>query len=291
MNAVEVTGLKKSYARGFWLTRVPTLKGINFQIPKGKITGFLGSNGSGKTTTIKCILDLVRFEAGSIKILGMDSQDPAARRRIGFLPERPYFYEYLTGREFLRFYGQLAMEESRPALNQRIEEVLKKIDLVHAGDKYLRTYSKGMLQRIGLGQAVLHRPELLILDEPMSGLDPDGRAIISNLIREIADSGTTVFFSTHLLPDVENLCERLLILRNGEVAYDGTKKDLLQTLKSDYVVRFFHDNREQELRLPDLSQAQKMVDQLRAENKAILELRPDRPSLEVVYMSFAKDKA
>ena len=167
---LSVRNLKKSYRKGAFGKPVNALKGVSFDVQAGSITGFLGANGAGKTTTIKCLLGLSLPDSGEVRFFGSPELTADSKRRIGFLPERPYFYEYLTGREFLKFYGQLSARISSSELNQRIDNLLKRVGLQFAGDRQLRGYSKGMLQRVGIAQALVHRPDFIILDEPMTGL-------------------------------------------------------------------------------------------------------------------------
>jgi ABC-2 type transport system ATP-binding protein len=217
MAAIEITGLEKTYSVGFWRKRPKiALRPLNLAVEDGEIFGFLGPNGAGKTTTLKILMGLVLPSAGSAKILGKDLDDPSMKAQIGFLPEQPYFYDYLTGRELLRYYGRLSGVES-PQLDGKVEAVLERVGLKDAGNVQLRKYSKGMLQRAGIAQAILHNPRVVFLDEPMSGLDPMGRREVRNLIEELKSEGKTVFFSTHILSDAEALCDRVAIIHLGEL--------------------------------------------------------------------------
>lgn len=228
-NVLEVRDLKKTFKSGFIPRPVNVLKGVNFSLPKGSVTGFLGANGAGKTTSIKCILQLIFPDSGSIHFFDGQKLSMDVLKRIGFLPERPYFYSYLTGREFLNFYGKLSGAfSSRNDMAERISQLLKRVGLEYAGDRLLKDFSKGMLQRIGIAQSLIHRPDLVIFDEPQSGLDPDGRIEVANIIRETAKEGTTVFFSSHLLPDAEKLCDRLIVMKQGTICYEGATHELLR---------------------------------------------------------------
>ena len=239
MEIISVENLKKSfYLSDIFASNKPieVLKGISFQVEEGKVTGFLGANGVGKTTTLKCLFNLIKPTSGSYSFFDQGPLTISTRQKIGFLPERPYFYEFLTGQEFLKFYGTFNWSSKLGNLNKAIDHVLKQVNLESARKTPLRSYSKGMLQRIGFAQAIIHKPELIVLDEPMAGLDPDGRAIIRNLIKGVAQT-KTVFFSSHLLHDVENLCENLVILNRGVVAYQGSMHNLLKDLESGYEVQ------------------------------------------------------
>jgi ABC-2 type transport system ATP-binding protein len=223
---VRVEGLVKDFRPGFGVRRKRVLDGIGFSVERGEIFGFVGPNGAGKTTTLKILLGLIRPSAGRAQVLGHDVGETAFRRHIGFLPENPYFHEFLTGREFLRFYARLA-GVGRGQREPRIELLLSWVGLSHAGDARLRTYSKGMLQRLGIAQALVHDPTLVFLDEPMSGLDPLGRRDIRDLILRLRDEGKTVFMNTHILHDVEMLCDRVAILVSGKIRFEGRIEEFL----------------------------------------------------------------
>lgn len=223
MNALEIVHLNKTYKKGF--AKVPVLNDLSFSVPKGKISGFIGANGAGKTTLIKCALGFAKFDAGHIKYFGEEGLTNALKKRIGFLPERPYFYEFLTGEEQLKFFASLS---GVAVPQERIDQLIKLMDLTHARHRRMSSYSKGMMQKIGIAQALIHNPELIILDEPMSGLDPDGRMNISRLIQEIAAQGTAVFFSSHLLFDAERLCDRVIVINGGRTFFEGDVRELLK---------------------------------------------------------------
>ena len=217
---IEIENLAMDFRVGFWRKRsVPVLKGISLSVKQGEIFGFLGHNGAGKTTTLKILMRIIYPTAGQVTILGRPLEDVAMRQHIGYLPETPYFYDYLTGTELLEYFGKLHhMDAAHRA--KRIPEVLEMVGLAKDAKLQLRKFSKGMLQRIGIAQAILHNPEVVFMDEPMSGLDPIGRREVRDIIVSLRDQGKTVFFSTHILSDVEVLCDRVAILRNGErVAY------------------------------------------------------------------------
>lgn len=220
MDVLRVQGLNKTFPGGLFEKPHRVLKDLQFGLPEGQTTGFVGSNGAGKTTTIKCLFDFVHPDSGEILFFGEKLSRPL-KNRIGYLPERPYLYEFLTGEEFLRLHWRLCYGGDREGFAARRDEVLAKVGLMEARARSLRTYSKGMLQRIGIAQAVLTRPELLILDEPMSGLDPDGRALVKDILREEQKRGVSIFFSSHLLSDMEELCSRIVIIDRGEILYDG----------------------------------------------------------------------
>jgi ABC-2 type transport system ATP-binding protein len=217
----------KDFRPGFGLRRKRVLDGISFSVRRGEIFGFVGPNGAGKTTTLKILLGLIYASSGDAAILGHRVRETAFRREIGFLPENPYFYDFLTGREILHFYARLS-GVSRESRARRVDELLERVSLVHAADARLRTYSKGMLQRIGIAQALVHEPQVVFLDEPMSGLDPIGRKEIRDLILRLHAEGKTIFMNTHILTDVEMLCDRVAIIVKGRIRYEGPIEDFLE---------------------------------------------------------------
>ncbi|MBO0911435.1 MAG: ABC transporter ATP-binding protein [Acidobacteria bacterium] len=226
MPAIEILGLEKTYQVGFWRKRPKrALEPLHLAVETGEIFGFLGPNGAGKTTTLKLLMGLVLPTAGTARILGMELDDPRMKAQIGFLPEQPYFYDYLTGRELLNYYGRLSGVDGKE-LPPRIDRVLEEVQLRESANLQLRNFSKGMLQRLGIAQAILHDPKVIFLDEPMSGLDPMGRREVRNLIEEWNAQGKTIFFSTHLLSDAEALCDRVAILDQGQLRGVGRIADL-----------------------------------------------------------------
>lgn len=220
MALLEVRKLNKTFKGGLFEKDRQVLHDVTFSLPEGQTSGFVGSNGAGKTTTIKCIFDFIRPDSGEILFFGKPLSSES-KTRIGYLPERPYLYEFLTGMEFLRLHWNLCYGSSTQDFYERSQEALRKVDLLAAKDRRLRTYSKGMLQRVGIAQAILTRPDLLILDEPMSGLDPDGRAMVKDILREEQKRGVSLFFSSHLLQDMEELCSHLVVINRGQILYDG----------------------------------------------------------------------
>jgi ABC-2 type transport system ATP-binding protein len=224
---IRVERLKKEFRQGFFMRRVLAVKDISFQVDRGDIFGFLGPNGAGKTTTIKMLTGLISPSAGRAELFGDAVPSRRALGRIGFLPENPYVYPYLTPSEFVVLCGRLSGLGARAA-RDRTRQVLEQVGVAYAADRPVRRLSKGMLQRTGLAAALVADPELLILDEPMSGLDPIGRKEVRDLIVDERRRGRTIFFSTHILNDVESLCDRVAILRKGEVVVSGRIADLLR---------------------------------------------------------------
>jgi ABC-2 type transport system ATP-binding protein len=226
--ALEIVGLDKSYRVGHLRgSRRLVLQDLHLQVPRGEIFGYLGPNGSGKTTTLKVLMGLIYPDAGSIQVLGLAHEDRSWRYRVGFLPEQPYLYDYLTAREYLDYVGRL-FGMPPGARRERSRELLSRLGLERAAGVPLRRFSKGMVQRAGLAQALMNDPEFIILDEPMSGLDPIGRRLVSDLILEFKKGGKTVLFSTHILSDAEALCDRVAVLRQGRLRDVGRLSDILR---------------------------------------------------------------
>lgn len=226
MHAIEIHGLSKDYPVGFWKKQKrAALKSLNLTVEAGETFGFLGPNGAGKSTTLKLLMGIIYPTAGSATILGASIHDAEIKRKIGFLPEQPYFYDYLSAPELLDYYAQLS---GVPAVGreQRIAGLLERVGLGDVGKLQLRKFSKGMLQRVGIAQAIIHDPEVIFLDEPMSGLDPVGRYEIRELIQGLKDNGKTIFFSTHILSDAEALCDRVAVIHKGELRGVGVVNDL-----------------------------------------------------------------
>jgi len=218
--------LAKTFALGFFRKKVHAIRDVSFEVEPGQIFGLLGPNGAGKTTTIKVLLGLIRPSSGEAELLGRKVGDLEAKRRLGYLPESPYFYDYLTGRELLVFMAKLHVM-SRKEARRRASKLLEQVGLDHAADMALRRYSKGMLQRVGIGQALINDPELVILDEPLTGLDPLGRKDLRTLIADLREQGKTVVLSSHILSDVELLADRVAILVKGRTVDTGPLHELL----------------------------------------------------------------
>jgi ABC-2 type transport system ATP-binding protein len=225
--AIEIDNLTKDYETGFWRKRrTRALDGLSLTVEQGQIFGFLGANGAGKTTTLKLLMRLIYPTAGTARILNRDIGDVAMHARIGYLPENPYFYDYLTAREFLNYCGEL-FGLTRVTREHRTKELLTRVNLEAQGwDRQMRKFSKGMLQRVGLAQALINDPEIVFLDEPMSGLDPVGRREVRDLIASLRTQGKTVFMCSHILSDIEVLCDSVAILKRGRLAQAGPLAEL-----------------------------------------------------------------
>jgi ABC-2 type transport system ATP-binding protein len=227
MPIIEIENLTKDYEVGFWRKRkLRALEGLSLSIDAGEIFGFLGANGAGKTTTLKLLMRLIYPTEGHARILGHDISNVAMHHRIGYLPENPYFYDYLTAREFLEYCGEL-FGQTRSGRGRRTESLLARVRLDEKSwNTQLRKFSKGMLQRVGLAQTLINDPEVVFLDEPMSGLDPVGRREVRDLIASLRQEGKTVFMCSHILSDIEVLCDRVAILKCGRLAHVGTLDEL-----------------------------------------------------------------
>ena len=234
MPSIETVALEKTYQVGFWRKKMKVaLRPLNLSVSEGEIFGYLGPNGAGKTTTLRLIMGLAAPTGGRFRVLGGEIDDPAIRAQIGFLPEQPYFYDYLTPLELLNYFAALSAVPARDR-TRRIEATLKRVGLQDdAWSTQLRKFSKGMLQRVGLAQAILHEPRLIVLDEPMSGLDPMGRREVRDLIEELNHEGKTIFFSTHILSDAEALCDRVAVINRGELRGVGVVADLIGSVKGN----------------------------------------------------------
>jgi len=223
---VQTEQLSKIFRVGFWGKRVTAVESLNLEVRHGEVFGFLGPNGAGKTTTLKMLMGLIHPTSGHAQLFGRELGDPQTKARLGFLPESPYFYDYLSSREFLGFYGHLFGLWGK-VLDKRVDELLELVGMTHAKDLQLRKFSKGMLQRVGVAQALINDPELVVLDEPMSGLDPIGRKEVRDLILRLKEAGKTVLFSSHILHDAEVLCDRVAMILKGCLVACGKVTDLL----------------------------------------------------------------
>jgi len=231
--AIEIVGLKKTYRSGVRRRSVTALNGLDLCVNRNEIFGFLGPNGAGKTTTLKILLGLLFPTAGSARVLGKPVGDLSVKAKVGFLPENPYFYEYLTCRELLDFYCRL-FSIQKSERGKRIDRLLARVSLDHVANRQVRKLSHGMLQRLGIAQSLINDPEVLFLDEPMAGLDPVGRRTIREMIHELKAEGKTIFFSSHILQDAELLCDHVGILREGRLVNTGTLQEMLTPKLASY---------------------------------------------------------
>lgn len=234
MEVIRTEGLRKEFTTGFMRKKSVAVESLDLAVAEGEIFGFLGPNGAGKTTTIKMLLGLIYPTSGNAWMLGEPITHVEMRKNIGFLPEQPYFYDYLTAEEFLSFYGGL-FDLKQSTLKPKIKELLSLVGLEGKEKVQLRKFSKGMLQRIGIAQALINDPKLVILDEPMSGLDPIGRKEVRDIIIHLKEKGKTVFFSSHILPDVEMICDRVGIIGKGKLLKTGKVDDLIHSMSTKSV--------------------------------------------------------
>jgi ABC-2 type transport system ATP-binding protein len=305
--AIETQNLTKDYPHGFLhLKKKTSLEDLTMQVEDGEVFGFLGPNGAGKSTTIKLLMGIIFPTAGSARILGKPVSDVAMHRDIGYLPEQPYFYDYLTAAEvldyFARFHNFTATERK-----ERVQKMLKKVGLETAGKIQLRKYSKGMLQRVGLAQAILHDPKLVVLDEPMSGLDPVGRREVRDIILELKNNGKTILFSTHILSDAEMLCDRVGVIAGGKLRGVGAPGSIVgvQSLGMEIVFEVSAGGQLAEtirakaaktganyrvtVSEPELYDA---LEQLRASGAKVISITQVKPTLEDFFMELVgKDRA
>ncbi|KJS28484.1 MAG: hypothetical protein VR64_24175 [Desulfatitalea sp. BRH_c12] len=243
---IRVENLSKTYKKGI-KNRNPAVDKLNLQIENGEVFGFLGPNGAGKSTVIKILMNFIRPSSGSVFIDSLPVDDPLTRVAIGYLPENPFFYDHLTAQEILSFGGHAARMK-KVNIPDRIERLLSQLKLSQVKNQPLRTYSKGMVQRIGLALALVHNPKILILDEPMSGLDPLGRRLVADLILDMRRNGQTVFFSSHILSDIEKLCDRVGIINRGRLLYCGPVGEIVNEaggLEQAFIQRIENDDRGQ----------------------------------------------
>ena len=303
MTVIDVQNLTKVYAGELFKPSATALGGISLQVRQGEIFGFLGQNGAGKTTTLKIIMGLNRPTSGAVTLFGKSADDVSVRAQVGYLPEHPYFYDYLTASEFMRLYARLfGLRRFDPA------PLLARVGLEAAAHLRLRRFSKGMLQRVGIAQALINDPALLILDEPMSGLDPIGRRLVRDLILDLKARGKTVFFSSHIISDVETLCDRIAILHRGRICVVGGIDELLSdgphkrvtvsgvsVAARQALAAAGHEATETAEGLTFMASSEEAVwailDHVRKGGGAVVAIVDGRPSLETFFMQTIADKA
>jgi ABC-2 type transport system ATP-binding protein len=305
---IEVSGLRKQYKSSFRKPLITALDGIDFQVGEGELFGLLGPNGAGKTTTVKILLGLTRPTAGSATVCGLPVSDPESRRRVGYLPEGHKIPNYLTARQALSIFGRMSGMDSATIV-QRIPILLDRVRMGQWADVRIKKFSKGMTQRLGLACALIHAPQVLLLDEPTDGVDPVGRREIRDLLREEANGGTTVLLNSHLLSEIELTCDRVAVLRNGKVAAFGSVQELTrqsEAQKTSYkmvatpidesLVAAFREtgagversNGHMVLAVNDVEHLNALVDRLRARGGILSELTPMRSTLEDVFVDLIR---
>ncbi len=299
MKAVECDNIFKQFK--YKGEKIQALKGMNLHIDAGEMYGFLGPNGAGKSTTIKILMDFIRADKGDTKIFGFDSRDVKSRAKIGFLPENPVFMDNLTGREILRFAGKSHGMDG-DEIDKKSNELLERLGLTEAADRAVRKYSKGMIQRIGFAAAIIHEPELLILDEPMSGLDPLGRVLFKDMLKELNEKNTTIFFSSHIIPDIEDICTKIGIIKNGRMynEIDDTELKYYSTESFRIIFRdetslpgeFMEDvvKISEELSSVNVSKSRLdlVLSKMKEENFDIVDIQPQKKDLEDLFVEISE---
>ena len=287
-NVLEVKNLTKSFKRNPWSKPKEVLHNISFALTQGVMTGFLGINGSGKSTTIKCVLDLITPDTGDIRFFG-EELSRNVKKRIGYLPEKPQLYDHLTGQEFLDFAIRLSRNNnsvSNIETQKKIDETLELVDLNQAKNFRLREYSKGMYQRMGLAQAIIRNPELIILDEPMSDLDPAGRSLVKDILKRIqSEKKVSVFISSHLLQDIEDLCPEIVILNEGEMKYTGHTLSFINKLNPKFEITVDNHNEFSTISVDSEEGLQSEIDKLRSQKIKIVTIQ-NQKSLEEAFKNF-----
>ena len=281
---IEFANISKKFQNHFWEKNVLALDSVSFQIKKGDLVGFLGANGAGKTTLIKILMDFSRSSSGEMKFSEEFGNDILKiRSQIGYLPERAYLYQHLTGREFLNYTGAI---NSIPhnELNELIKKWSEKIQIEYALDRQIKGYSKGMQQRLGFISALIHSPKLLILDEPLSGLDPMGRRDFKNILKELNESGITIFFSSHIVSDVEEICNKVIFIEKGKLLYDGDIDSLiLKHSNNDYKIKYVKGSIIETINVTEENK-NSIIAQFLKDDISILEIEKDKPTLEeIIY--------
>ena len=301
---IEVSGLRKQYRSSFGKAKITALDGIDFQVQEGELFGLLGPNGAGKTTTVKILLGLTHATAGTASVCGLPVRDPESRRRVGYLPEGHKIPNYLTARQALSIFGRMSGMSSS-AIAGRVALLLDQVRMTQWADVRIKKFSKGMTQRLGLACALVHGPQVLLLDEPTDGVDPVGRREIRDILRAEADRGTAVLLNSHLLSEIERTCDRVAVLRDGKVAAFGSVDDLTRQAASykmvatpidDSLVATFREtgavvervNGHMVLSVSDLQHLNHLVDTLRSRGGVLSELTPVRSTLEDVFVDLVR---
>ena len=286
---IEFANISKKFQNHFWEKNVLALDNVSFQIRKGDLVGFLGANGAGKTTLIKILMDFSRCSSGELKFSNEFGKDTLnVRSQIGYLPERAYLYQHLTGREFLEYTGTIN-SISKIELKNLIKKWSEKIQIEYALDRKIKGYSKGMQQRLGFISALIHSPKLLILDEPLSGLDPIGRRDFKNILKELNESGITIFFSSHIVSDVEEICNKVIFIEKGKLLYDGDIDSLILKHSNDeYKIKYVKNSVIETINVTEKNK-DSIISQFLNDNINILEIEKDKPTLEeIIYKIKAK---
>ncbi len=288
---ISLKNVNKGFRSGFLSQKKQILFDVSFSVKKGSVVGFIGGNGAGKSTTMKTMLGLIKPDSGNVLYFGGQKYSKNHFKKIGFLPERPQFYKFLSGYEFLIYYGKLSKCFKGAELKQRVLDVLKEVGLFDFKDQLIGSYSKGMNQRVGIAQAILHRPEFIVLDEPLSGLDPDGRFELSQIIvRAATQLGTSILFSSHLLDDTEKICDHIVIIKKGRITFDGSMQNLITSGDEGYLVNYIKNNKNLSLSCDDQKDLTLKIDQLNKEQVKIINVRRKTKTLEEAYVSIINNE-
>ncbi len=283
---ITITGVRKKYRSG--RKKIEALKGVSLTVKKGEVFGLVGPNGAGKTTLIKCLLGLTEFEKGKIQIGELDHKETRAKTITGYLPEEARVYTNLTGRENLLLFASLLKMDANKS-RKRTAELLEFVGLKEAGDSLVRTYSKGMMQRISLAQALLNDPEIVILDEPMSGLDPLGRIMMIDLIKKMKQEGKTILMSTHIIPDVEAVCDRFALIHKGKVIFEGGVAEVIKRHAEHYVVKFLKEDSGLEEVNVKAEEMWELFEEGRAEGWKVISVLPGRGGLQELFKNIIEE--
>lgn len=279
---LEFINVTKAFKSELWKKPFVAIENLSFEVNEGSIVGFLGANGAGKTTSLKVAMDFTRATSGKVNFKGLGSNKSEIFSKIGFLPERPYFYPHLTGRDFCYYMGKL-VDLPKEKINAQIEYWAPQFRIDFALDRAIHTYSKGMLQRIGFLTTLLHDPQLIILDEPLSGVDPIGRKELKDIIVEINKLGKTVFFSSHIVSDVEEICDKVIFLKDGQLLYQGKVDEIInKNIKPVSRIRYFLNN-QLETRKVANEDKKKFLKELLEKDAEILSVEQDKPTLENIF--------
>lgn len=289
MPVIELINLSKKF-KGKKGSTVEAVKDLSLSVDQGEIFGFLGPNGAGKSTTIKIMTGLISPSEGNVRIMGVDSGSHLSRKHIGYLPENPAFYDYVTSEEYLAFVGRI-FGMNRVQLAERVEHYLKLLDLWDARRRPIRTYSKGMVQRVGLAQCLIHDPDVYILDEPMSGLDPVGRVLVKDIIIDLKKNGKTVFFSTHITSDVESVCDRVGVIFHGELRRVEKVESILTQGVIGYQIRIRAEGGRTKEIFIEKDQLTSFMNEIRSSGQEIAMIEPKRKNLEAFFMDIVQGRS
>lgn len=285
---IEFQEISKTFKYNFWDKEFKALDNVSFSIKEGELVGFLGANGAGKTTLIKILMDFSRSDSGRVIFSKKMGENPSKiKASIGYLPEKAYLYQHLTGREFLEYTGSLNGIKKNQ-LNDLINSWAEKMQIAYALDRRIHGYSKGMQQRLGFISSLIHKPKVLILDEPLSGLDPLGRRDFKNILKDLNNEGITIFFSSHIVPDVEEICQKVIFIEKGKLLYEGSIDDLILKNTDDrYKIKFIKENKIESIFVAEEDKNETLLEMLNHKIN-IVEIEKEKPSLEEIIYKIKK---